>query len=420
MGLFSGISLSSIVGQGVQQGILNASSVSPGPVSTIGLKQSPKQTITAVTAAKSSGELAALSPGPASRKISGEGVGEYTVYRYPNNLQGNSQEDPPHAVLFYVNVPVTSSYKTDTSQIVQNNSVYYGGVGGTTNPQNNTTNADGEVPEVVTTGQGFATKGIAVQQNSQFTGGTLNSTQLSSLLQPSLSRISTAIALYMPDTITAAYNHNWNPVSLFDALGNFGQSAITALGAVEAAKDLANRFTGAYKPSPVNTTPIERTAFTNITNATLGTQGTGVLENSAGYALNPQIEMLYRGTDNREFTFEFRFQPRSSDESVAIMNIINTFKMYAAPELISQVGGSVYGRYFIPPAQFDIQFAFTSGNNPYLPTISTCVLQNISVNYSKAGHFATFTDGMPVEIGLTLIFKEVDIMYRQLIQKYGY
>jgi hypothetical protein len=58
--------------------------------------------------------------------------------------------------------------------------------------------------------------------------------------------------------------------------------------------------------------------------------------------------------------------------------------------------------------------------NTALARISTCVLTEIQVNYAQSGAWATFNDGMPVHINMTLAFKEVDIITRQLIEKYGY
>jgi hypothetical protein len=57
--------------------------------------------------------------------------------------------------------------------------------------------------------------------------------------------------------------------------------------------------------------------------------------------------------------------------------------------------------------------------NPYLPRVSTCVLQGIDVNYSSAGQWTAFQDGMPVEISLQLRFKEVEILHKKLIDE-GY
>ena len=132
-----------------------------------------------------------------------------------------------------------------------------------------------------------------------------------------------------------------------------------------------------------------------------------------------QLEMIYKGTGNRSFGFEFRFTPRSVAEKDEINNIIQTFKKFAAPSLILN-NNSFGGRYWIPPCSFDIEFLFANRVNTNLPKISTCVLEDIQIDYSHTGQFATYQDGMPISIAMQLRFKEIDIIYSQLIDSKGY
>jgi hypothetical protein len=127
--------------------------------------------------------------------------------------------------------------------------------------------------------------------------------------------------------------------------------------------------------------------------------------------VNPQIEMMFRGSQNRTFLMEFRFQPRNEKERDAIQDIIFLFRRYAAPDLAEDG----FGSYFIPPGEFDIQYYFKNEENKYIGRISTCVLQKIDVNYASAGQWATFADGQPVEILVTLQFAEVDIITRGMV-----
>ena len=56
---------------------------------------------------------------------------------------------------------------------------------------------------------------------------------------------------------------------------------------------------------------------------------------------------------------------------------------------------------------------FKNEENRFIGKISTCALENIDVNYSSAGPFATFDDGAPVEIALQLRFIEVDTITKE-------
>jgi len=56
---------------------------------------------------------------------------------------------------------------------------------------------------------------------------------------------------------------------------------------------------------------------------------------SAGYAQNPQVELLFRTIQNREFLFDFKFAPRNKAEADEVIKIIQTFRFFAAPEIPS-------------------------------------------------------------------------------------
>lgn len=220
-------------------------------------------------------------------------------------------------------------------------------------------------------------------------------------------RAASYISLYMPDTVTLTVVNDYDQVSLTEALGKAGL-AIQA-GAEMIGGELKAVGGGAGPGTS------EIGGFLAEKTGNFGAGITDVLLFSAGYAQNPQIELLFKSIQNREFLFDFKFVPKTQDEAIAIINIIKAFRFHAAPEIPS-VGG---GRYFVPPDEFDIQFMYGSSINPNLPKISTCVLQGIDVNYASAGQWTTFKDGMPVEIALQLRFKEVEIMHKGLVAK-GY
>lgn len=226
-------------------------------------------------------------------------------------------------------------------------------------------------------------------------------------------RAAGSISLYMPDTVNQTVVNDYDQVSLTQALGtaglvmqaggslindisesnigNIGQTLGSSVGGAEIKGALAEK-TGAF-----------------------GQGITDVLLFSAGYAQNPQVELLFKTIQNREFLFDFKFVPRNKKEAEEIIKIIQAFRFFAAPE-IPTTGG---GRYFVPPSEFDIVFMVGSGRNANLPQISTCVLQGIDVNYGSAGQWSAFRDGMPVEIAMQLRFKEVEIMHKELVRQ-GY
>lgn len=216
-------------------------------------------------------------------------------------------------------------------------------------------------------------------------------------------RAAAYISLYMPDTVTQTIVNDYDQISLTQALGKAGLAA--QAGGEIVSGDLQS-IGGAVGPGgrEVAGALAEQTGL-------FGSGITDALLFSAGFAQNPQVELLFKSVQNREFLFDFKFTPRNPEEAQTIINIIKAFKFHSAPE-IPDTGN---GRYFVPPDEFDIVFMYGSDPNPNLPKISTCVLQGIDINYASAGQWTTFYDGMPVEISMQLRFKEVEIIHKALV-----
>lgn len=247
--------------------------------------------------------------------------------------------------------------------------------------------------------------GVAV---GAFAGGIIDSIDVTRKTR----RAAATIGLYMPDTVQQTNVTDYDQVSLTQALGLAGlavEAGSTLIeGSIKAATDGKLNFAqtpGSAAASEIAGAAAEKTGL-------FGQGITDVLLFSAGYAQNPQVELLFRTIQNREFLFDFKFVPRNRAEADEVIKIIQTFRFFAAPE-IPRTG---LGRYFIPPSEFDIQFMVGSEPNTKLPKIATCVLQGIDINYGSAGQWTAFQDGMPVEIAMQLRFKEVEVMHKELIR----
>jgi hypothetical protein len=239
--------------------------------------------------------------------------------------------------------------------------------------------------------------------------------------KPKMQRIAEAIAIYMPDTVFHTYNHDYDAQSLTAALGDMGKAQrggaalsnaagklsfnpLNGFGIVDALDSLSSPDSGGGTEALGNLA--EKTGV-------VGPGFTDFMLRNQGLALNPQVELIFKGSSNRTFNFEFKFQPKNQKETQVIKDIIFLFKRYSAPGLAG--GANIPGAYFTPPGQFDIQYYFKNAENKNIGRISTCVLEGVDVNYSSSGQFATFDDGAPVEISLMLRFKEVDILTRDMI-----
>ena len=138
--------------------------------------------------------------------------------------------------------------------------------------------------------------------------------------------------------------------------------------------------------------------------------GASGLSAGFGLAANPRKEQIFKGVDFRTFSFEYQLFPRSPEESKRVLDIIQTFKFHAHPEF-KDAGGFLY----IYPSEFDIVFYQGESENLALPRIASCVLLDVTVNYTPNGSFNTFNDGTPTQINLSLTFRELSILTKENI-----
>jgi len=347
--------------------------------------------------------------------------------RYPSNLGSANYNENLHYITFYINVQERSKYTLKEE--------YTGG--GPTINSNRSADAAAGIGQIATEGIGTvgamvagaaigAAAGSFAGQIGDAVGGPVGGligaaaggalggiagTYIASVdLSRKTKRIKSTISLYMPEMQAVSMSHGYGDPSMTDAMGLAG-----ALG--QGASAVGNSIEGFFK-SDANMKSSGAGALAELSGtvaAKSGVFGDNIKQAvlfSSGLALNPQVEILYEQTSHREFQFDFKFIPRNRDEAEQVRKIIKDFKFHAAPELLT--GSS--GRFFIPPAEFDIKFFFNGSENENINKISTCVLTTIDVNYSAGGSWTTFQDGMPVEIGMILKFKELELMHKGRIQ----
>ena len=216
-----------------------------------------------------------------------------------------------------------------------------------------------------------------------------------------------AIALYMPDTLNASYNASYDELSLTNEAG-------AKLNTVE---KINSALTGRFGNNPAPALSNEAGVAALVSSA-LGV-GAGLLgagENvadinlqAAGFTINPQLQMIYRGVAFRHFQLTFTFTPSSKQETELVKAIIETFKLNFAPSIVGEGDDRLLGMFFTPPSVFNVDFMIDTGLNQYLPKYGDCVLTDIDVNYAPNG-FAPHADGSPVQTQLNLTFKEIEIV----------
>ena len=155
-----------------------------------------------------------------------------------------------------------------------------------------------------------------------------------------------------------------------------------------------------------------------------GDDAANFLRARLGIAQNPRNESLFKGTTRRAFQFAFTFAPRSQEEALIMMNIIEAFRFHMMPEL------SLGGNMLLAPHEFGISFMTLNSErtadgtfsratefveNKNLPKIGRAFLESANTEFAPNERSAFFYDGIPTEIKLTLNFKQAFLPNRQFI-----
>ena len=222
-----------------------------------------------------------------------------------------------------------------------------------------------------------------------------------------------SIALYMPDTLQYGYSQTYDQLSLGGELGGQVLAAgKSALEEYEKTGKIGDAF-GSVLKSAGNVAG--QKGIKKLGELTGNQQTAQAILASTGRVENPMLEMVYKSPAFRDFQFDFTFYPRDEREALEVQKIIKKFTFHQAPEILAGAGG-----FLIPPSEFDIQFYYNGAQNPNIPTVGTCILKGIQVNYAPNGFTAyeipgenapaLGRTGMPVAIQITLQFQEVVII----------
>lgn len=218
-------------------------------------------------------------------------------------------------------------------------------------------------------------------------------------------RLETSIALHIPNQLQIRYGTQWSEEDTSTALmlPLLGEAALKALG---------NAATGNWGGDSPNARSIgEGAAAFGLAGGVPGTN-TGVVSAATGLAFNPRKEQVFKGVDFRTFQFDYQFFPRSSTEARNVLDIIRMFKLHMHPEF-KDTNKFLY----IYPSEFDISYYTNGTENTAIHKHTSCVLTEMSVNYTPNGQFTSFPDGTPTQINLQLTFRELAQLDKPMVQR---
>ena len=336
---------------------------------------------------------------------------KYTVedYQYPENLMGSIKEYGSNYVMFYINVneaskmlqnanaeELTVDIDTDERVMKQLSGKEY-------------TKESVEIVQTITGSAaglvGLLSGGSAAAKTALVGGGvSLVSTKAiatnASGFSRAQKRLKTAIALHVPNQLSIRYGANWGDEETFGI-----QAAATGIEIAKALAESSESIGNKAKAFAKGTSGI----VANLA-LTLGPNA-GAISAMTGLAPNPMKEQIFKNVDFRTFSISYNFAPKNVKESQSVLNIIAAFKYHMHPEYKKDTNNFL----FLYPSEFDIVYYHNGTENMNIHRHTSCVLTELNVDYAPNGNFTTFTGGMPTQINITLQFKELTVLTKELI-----
>lgn len=231
-------------------------------------------------------------------------------------------------------------------------------------------------------------------------------------------RIMQSVAIYLPPNVQDTYTTTYN-ASATGIIGFLAASGITGTQAFRN-KDFDKVAEMILGTGGAALEQVLKDSGASITEMLTGGEGGYEMLNKIfGRSANPYMEVLFQGPELRQFTYNFTFAPKSSEEQDEVKKIIECFRFHQAPERRSD-----HNLFLGLPAEFDIHYMYQPPNtesayeNPFYNKIATCVLQSVNVDYTP-GKVASHQQGAPVLIKMSLQFLETEMITKEFIKE-GY
>jgi hypothetical protein len=231
------------------------------------------------------------------------------------------------------------------------------------------------------------------------------------LSQRPLSKVIKNIALYMPASISTAYNMQYNGETEIGNIADMGM-------------DVLNWITGKATSGQLEANLRSKVGTASVAMGTkmLDSIAPGVKALEAlhqGRIITPRMELMFEGVGRREFSYSFTFIPKNEKESKAVHQIVQTFKLHMHPEMNNT------GREFTIPDVFDIDYMYAAHHkNNFLHKISTCYCTGMDVSYggdkftaySPTTTHNNLPGAPPQQTAINLKFKEIELIDRKRVE----
>ena len=341
--------------------------------------------------------------GPREFEKNKDGTNKYEVmsHSYPDDLMASDNRYGGNYVIFYINIAVDSKLAKELKEDQFVKEIPPRDRGDFI-AQNTTTTKLFAANAGLNIGGALAGKALGIGGPSAVlaaaatvgAGATANYAASANRAQK---RLKTAIALHVPNQLQIRYGMQYSEE---DTLG----MAMATAGIDEILKAVSSK----QKLNESQKDLLQAGA----TNLMLSKgPGAAALSNATGLAANPKKEQVFKGVDFRTFQFDYQFFPRSAAEAENVMRIIYEFKYHMHPEF-KDANNFVY----IYPSEFDIFYYQNGLENRNLHRHTSCVLTEMSINYTPNGNFTTFDNGMPTQINVTMNFRELALLTKDKVK----
>lgn len=233
-----------------------------------------------------------------------------------------------------------------------------------------------------------------------------------------------SIVLYMPEDISTGYKANWSG----KAFSNLGRDAMATAGSTDPGQVFQNSlsFAGdAFQQAIHNT---GQKTISGVISKITGEQvsNNDVFGGLRGVILNPNVELLFGGTDLRNFQLRYKLVPRNSKESGVIKELIDVFRRSMLPRFTDGSDIALFGaanqndanNFIKVPNLCRVNFMRGGTHNPDVPQYKMCATTQVDINYTPDGTYATYGDGSMVAIELTLSFQETKLIFAEEVSQY--
>ena len=345
-----------------------------------------------------------------NKKVTGRNQTE--ILQYPHNVGADNDPGQSHYIMFEI-------YKQDPSKLASTKAL---------NSMRNKVDAlkqeTGTKEPVVGadnaglfSGMGAAARsaGAAAKSNFKSTFEKHSGPNSIQVAKNATTKMDTAIALYMPPSVSVSYGANYNEQDIgvmaesinagIQAFMNTKGGTMTRLaaGGGKAAGGLASQAINKGKQLAGAVAPGSEAIFAI----------------NSGSVITPRMELMFQNIQRRNFSFNFVFIPKSSDEAQIIERIVHMFKYHMSSNYGGRGMGGVDGvREMTIPDFFQISYRFKNGLNDHLNKFKKCVLTSTSVEYGS-DRYTSFANGQPQTTKLNLSFTELEIITKDYV-KDGY